>query len=202
MICGECGGSYGSKVWHSNDKYRRIVYQCNRKYSGNKKCKTPIVTKEDIENRFINVTNNIITNKDEVIKNLELVKKTLCDSAELENEKNNLYQKLVEQVEKIQDLIAVNARVVQNQDEYQKEYNKLVNEYEITKDEHAKIESEIANMFVKRETIDLIISTIKKQDKLLTQFDELMWGSLIEQVTVYSSDNIVFKFRDGTEIKG
>ena len=27
--CAECGGWYGSKVWHSNDKYRRIVYQCN-----------------------------------------------------------------------------------------------------------------------------------------------------------------------------
>ena len=22
--CGECGSSYGAKVWHSNDKYRRI----------------------------------------------------------------------------------------------------------------------------------------------------------------------------------
>ena len=26
--CGDCGGHYGAKVWHSNDKYRRIVYTC------------------------------------------------------------------------------------------------------------------------------------------------------------------------------
>lgn len=25
--CGCCGGWYGSKVWHSNDKYRRVVWQ-------------------------------------------------------------------------------------------------------------------------------------------------------------------------------
>ena len=25
--CAECGGWYGSKVWHSNDKYRRIISQ-------------------------------------------------------------------------------------------------------------------------------------------------------------------------------
>ena len=25
--CGECGSWYGSKVWHSNSKYRRTVWQ-------------------------------------------------------------------------------------------------------------------------------------------------------------------------------
>ena len=30
--CGSCGGWYGSKVWHSNDAYRRVVFQCNNKY--------------------------------------------------------------------------------------------------------------------------------------------------------------------------
>ena len=25
--CGECGGSYGAKVWHSNNKYRKIMEQ-------------------------------------------------------------------------------------------------------------------------------------------------------------------------------
>lgn len=42
IVCGDCGAFYGSKVWHSNDKYRKIVYRCNRKYSG-KKCATPSV---------------------------------------------------------------------------------------------------------------------------------------------------------------
>ncbi|WP_243448904.1 zinc ribbon domain-containing protein, partial [Clostridium perfringens] len=53
--CGECGGSYGAKVWHSNDKYRRVMYQCNSKYSGKEKCKTPAIRSEDIESRFVNV---------------------------------------------------------------------------------------------------------------------------------------------------
>ena len=30
--CGDCGSWYGSKVWHSNDKYRRIIWQCNHKF--------------------------------------------------------------------------------------------------------------------------------------------------------------------------
>ena len=35
--CGECGNWYGSKVWHSTDKYRRVIYQCNHKFKNEKK---------------------------------------------------------------------------------------------------------------------------------------------------------------------
>ena len=33
LVCGDCGGCYGPKVWHSNSKYRRVVWQCNGKFS-------------------------------------------------------------------------------------------------------------------------------------------------------------------------
>ena len=36
IYCGECGEIYGSKVWHSNDPYRKVVWQCNGKYDGEK----------------------------------------------------------------------------------------------------------------------------------------------------------------------
>ncbi|MGI6499196.1 MAG: recombinase zinc beta ribbon domain-containing protein [Oscillospiraceae bacterium] len=36
VICGECDGVYGSKVWHSTSKYRRTIWQCNHKYKGKK----------------------------------------------------------------------------------------------------------------------------------------------------------------------
>lgn len=35
--CGSCGSWYGSKVWHSNSKYRRTVWQCNHKFNGQQK---------------------------------------------------------------------------------------------------------------------------------------------------------------------
>ena len=39
--CSECGNWYGSKVWHSQDKYRRVIFQCNHKFKNDKKCWTP-----------------------------------------------------------------------------------------------------------------------------------------------------------------
>ena len=62
IICGECGGFYGSKVWHSNDKYRRVIWQCNNKFKNKKKCKTPHLTEEQIKEEFVKAFNNLISN--------------------------------------------------------------------------------------------------------------------------------------------
>ncbi len=47
--CAECGGWYGSKVWHSNDKYRRVIYQCNNKFRNNTGCSTPHFTEYELK---------------------------------------------------------------------------------------------------------------------------------------------------------
>lgn len=44
------------------------------------------------------------------------------------------------------------------------------------------------------------LDELKKQDELLTDFDQLLWHSLIEHVTVNSSDDMNFVFKNGTEI--
>lgn len=30
LVCGDCGNFYGSKVWHSDSKYRQVIWQCNQ----------------------------------------------------------------------------------------------------------------------------------------------------------------------------
>ena len=70
--CGECGSFYGSKVWHSNDKYRRTIWQCNHKFQG-KKCETPHFTEEEIKAIFIKAFNLLFANKNEILANLATV---------------------------------------------------------------------------------------------------------------------------------
>jgi DNA invertase Pin-like site-specific DNA recombinase len=38
IVCGDCGGWYGPKVWGSNTKYRKLIWQCNNKYGHKGKC--------------------------------------------------------------------------------------------------------------------------------------------------------------------
>ena len=198
--CGECGGSYGAKVWHSSSKYKKVIYQCNRKYAGKEKCKTPAIRADDVEARFVNAVNSIIENKDEIISNLEMVLDKICNKKELSEEKEKLEKSLTEQVEKIQDLIEINSRVAQNQEKYKKEYDALIKEYEETKNKYEQLEIETSRKAARHQTIKDYINTLKKQNKPLEKFDELMWGSLLESATIKDKGTIVFKFKDGTEI--
>ena len=200
--CGECGGSYGAKVWHSNDKYRKIMYQCNRKYSGKENCKTPAIRSDDIESRFVNVVNSMIENKDEIISNLERILDKICNKKGLSEEKEKLENSLAEQVEKIQELIEMNSRVAQNQEKYKKEYDAIIKTYDETKAKYEQLEIEISKQSAKHQMIKDYINTLKKQTRLLEKFDGLVWGSLLESATIKDKDVIVFRFKDGTEING
>ena len=76
---------------------------------------------------------------------------------------------------------------------------KLINK---TKAKYEQLEIEISKQAVKHQMIKDYINTLKKQEKLLTKFDGLVWGSLLESATIKDKDVIVFRFKDGTEING
>lgn len=42
---------------------------------------------------------------------------------------------------------------------------------------------------------------LRKQENILTEFDEGLWGSLVDFMTVHSKENIEVTFKDGTTIR-
>ena len=62
IICSECGSFFGSKVWHSTSKYRRVIWQCNHKFKNKEKCKTPHLYEDDLKAAFVKAFNSLIEN--------------------------------------------------------------------------------------------------------------------------------------------
>ena len=48
IICGDCGGRYGRKAWHSTT-YRDAVWECNSKKAGRTKCKCRHMYAEELD---------------------------------------------------------------------------------------------------------------------------------------------------------
>ena len=198
--CGECGCPYVSQLWHSTDKYRKIVYRCNHKYINNVKCKTPHLSESEIKEMFIQAMNKILVDKKEIIANLQLSQKALFGTAKLEAEHRKLLTELKDMVEKIKSCVSNNARKAQEQSEYEKRYKGLVLEYEKVKLKYEGLGISIAKNNSKREVTSGFIKTISEQEGLITEFDSSLWGGLLENMTVYTKKDIRFKFKDGTEI--
>lgn len=63
IICGDCGGFFGRKVYHSNDKYRTVAWCCNQKYYDNHVCETPRIREDDIKAAFMDALRQVIAGK-------------------------------------------------------------------------------------------------------------------------------------------
>ncbi len=200
--CGECGSFYGSKVWHSNSIYRKIIWRCNAKYSGDKKCTTPHIYDGDLKAPFIKVFNKLIEDKDEIISNLTEIISTVTDTSALEIEYAELENERDISLELINKCILENASTALDQHEYELRYNSLASRFENAKNRLAVLDTELLERRTKRGLIENFISELKSRDELLTEFDEELWCALVESVTVYDGGRLVFRFRDGMEVEG
>ena len=100
----------------------------------------------------------------------------------------------------VEDCIGENARVVQDQEEYQKRYDGLVKKYEKAKARYEEVETAIEARMGKREQINQFIKDLQVRDGVLEEFDERLWVSMVEYMTVYGKGDIRVTFKDGTEI--
>ncbi|MBR2215352.1 MAG: recombinase family protein, partial [Selenomonadaceae bacterium] len=198
--CGECGHFYGSKVWHSTDKYRRVVYQCNHKYNG-QKCSTPHLVEEEIKVAFVTAFNRLYAKKDTLLENLRLAQKEICDTTKLEAEQRKLSDEMQVLADMAQNCIGENARIAQNQAEYRERYNELVSRYDAVKKKHDSTAEAINAKRVKGETLDAFAKALRSREAMLSEFDEGLWGTVVDFVTVYGKGNLGVTFRDGTEIR-
>lgn len=199
--CGECGSWYGSKVWHSNSKYRRMIWQCNHKFDNNEKCKTPHLDEETIKTLFISAVNKLLTDKEEILGNFELLKATVFDVTDLEKEQAELQNELEVVAEMIQKAISENAHNALDQEEYQKRYNELVERFEHAKARHTAVTEEFTGKQTRLCTMNDFLNTLRSQEDLITEFDVELWYRLVDYGTVYNKDDLRFTFKDGTEIK-
>lgn len=168
--CADCGSWYGAKVWHSTDRYRKTIYRCNRKYNG-EKCQTPHVTEDEVRTAFVSAYNQLVTEKKEIIANAEVIRKTLCATDALQEEKRKLEDEMSVLVEMTQNIVAENARIAQDQDEYQKRYDGLVQRYDAAKARYDEVTAAISAKEAQSERLLNFIRTLKAQDGAIADFD-------------------------------
>ena len=201
IICGECGGWYGSKVWHSTDKYRRVIWQCNAKFKEKKHCRTLHLTEEEIKAAFVRVMGKLTTDRAMILEELREDQALLTGTEELEKERKRLAEQVNVDADAVQEAIAENARVAQNQEEYSIRYEALSARFQETQAKYDAVTAEITQRGIRRREFMRFIQSLEKLPDMVTEFSEELWGSLVDHVTVYGKNNIVFTLNSGMEIK-
>ena len=126
IVCGDCGEYFGSKVWHSSSKYRTVIWQCNAKFDGDKKCKTPHYTETELKERFLSAYNSLYENRENLLEDCQLIQQTLTDCSEIDTEISQLREEIEVVAELTRKCIVENSNTALNQEEYNARYESLV----------------------------------------------------------------------------
>jgi len=195
IICGQCGSFYGSKVWHSNSKYRRIIWRCNHKYQGERKCSTPHIYEEQLKISFVEEVNRMLMNKVQVISDLRQVLDELFELGQLEEKEISLRDDISIIEGLIEKLVRENALIACDQSAYIAKYNGLLAKHESLKSELNSTINLIRDMDARRRSIEDLIARIDKQGNIITTFDDELWLSLVDSVVIRQDGTTAFIFK-------
>ena len=201
LVCSCCGGFFGSKVWHSTSKYRRVIWQCNHKFQNGEKCKTPHLYEDEIKKRFIEVCNRIATDKEDFIASCRQIVEMLSDTAAIDRKIEEQYIYLNGLASAMQQFIRENAMHPQGEDFYD---TKLA-EYEKQRTEGETrlkgLQSQKATRLSRKELLDGLAKMLEESGILIDKFDERLWRLMVEKATVDTDGKLTFTLRNGMEIE-
>lgn len=201
LVCGDCGGFFGQKVWHSTDTYRKVIWRCNSKFKGDKKCATPHLDAETIQQKFLIAYNLLMKNRDGVIGDCELMRLAVSDCTALDAEIDRLSEEIEVVAEMVKSCVKENASAAQSQEEYTKKYNALVKRYEKATKRVDELGAERTRKQDRNRELRLFIESIKEQPLVLESWNERLWVGLLQKATVFHDGRMVFEFKNGTEIE-
>ena len=196
--CGCCDGFYGSKVWHSNDKYRKVVWQCNHKFEG-QKCTTPHFSEDEIRKLFVKAVNQLVDCKKEILSLYSEIADTKFSTEEQEKTLTVLSLEIQSAEQQIQDCIEENAAAALNQSEYTARYDALIDRYDVLKTKYEKLAVKVHEKQCRKEQLLSFLRWLERTS-LITEFDENIWNLMLDDVIVHSKSDVVFIFNNGSEI--
>ena len=203
MICGECGGAYGSKVWHSNTKYRRVIWRCNSKYGEyNEKtgCSTPHLTEDEIKTLCVKALALIQEEREEIIANTRTLMESIYQTEELEKEVAEREERMNRTGGLLNQAIAQNMRAAIDQEAYRQEFERMEKEYEEQKEQFESASARLQEVKSNLMVMEGFVERLKEMENPDASNEE-MWASLIDSMTINSRTDVVIALKGGMEIR-
>ena len=198
IICGECGSYYGRKVWHSNDKYRTVIWRCQHKYDNGEPCKTPHVTEDQIKAAFVTEMNRVIANKDQVLADIRMLIVMLTDTRELE-ERDVVAGKELEAIsESMCKLVDAYAHALIEQTAYDDRYVELLAQSRLLEEQIIQIGEQREQRKARKRELDAFYKVLKATGPIM-EFDDELWNVAVGNCAIHADKGIIIHWKNKIE---
>lgn len=201
LKCGDCGEYFGSKVWHSNSKYKRTIWQCNAKFKGESKCATPHLYEQRIKELFLEAVGSLMEKREEIIGDCRAVMEMLADCSAIDSELETVSSEMEVTAGLIQKLVDENATRRLDQHDYRRKYDGYVSRYTALESRTDSLKKERKRKEIQYDIFSGFLAELSETEKLPVDFDEKLFYRLVDYATVYADGRVVFTFRNGAEVE-
>jgi len=200
LVCADCGAFFGQKVWHSTDKYRKVIWRCNAKFNGEHRCATPHLTEDEIKAMFLKAYNELMGSREQVVADCRLMLEMLNDHSKLDAQ----IAKANDEIELVAGLVSTcvheNAEKAIDQDAYSSKYNSLVDRHQKALARLDRLKAELADKGNRERELRGFIDALTISPLVLDAWDEQLWRLLVVKGTVNREGSINFLFRGNSVI--
>ena len=200
VFCGDCGSRYTPITWHSNDKYRRLIWQCINKFHNPVKCTTTHLTAEQLEQKFLEMFAIYFADRKATIDTLRYVQKTLTDTDFIDDDIEACEREMDILTEMIRQTVMLNASATVSEEEYRRRYNDLTDRFRAEEEKLKRLTAERKKRDAESVAIGGMLFELTETPAPPIEFDEKLWNATVERLTVYEDEHLVFSLKDGTEI--
>ena len=199
LVCAACGNFYGPKFWHSNDKYRHIVWRCNAKFKGDKKCPSPVLREEQIKGMFMVAYDALTSSRTQIAADTRAMVAKLTDCTQIDGQITEAEQVLDEVSVLIRAAIHDHAQQAGDQTAFNKRYGELEARYTAAQERLAELNKQKEEHLDRKRRISRFLDDLKRAEPL-DRWDDRLWQMLVEKAVVQENGSIDFVFFNGKVI--
>jgi hypothetical protein len=137
------------------------------------------------------VANKVAADRDEILENLRFVQDSIGETEELDADEIRLTQELTVITGLVEDAINRNARVAQNQENYQKEFDELTHRYEETRAQLEAVQQQAHGKKSRSNKIGMFIAAVENLLAEVKEFNDVTWTYMVDHVTVYGKNDVI-----------
>ena len=97
-------------------------------------------------------------------------------------------------------LIAENASAEMSQGEYNRRYDSFSERYDKAEKRCEALKRRKVTLQFEVDMVECFMTEVRLMPELPTGFSESHWNALVDHVTVYADDRMIFTFKNGSEI--
>ena len=149
---------------------------------------------------FVQALGQYMDDPDERLEGLQYVQRTMTDTTFIDADLEETEQKLELLSGMIRSCIMLNASATVTEREYRQQYEELTQQYEEQKERYEALQDRRKQMNETAIIFGGMLFELWELEDVPVTFKESLWHTLVDHVTVYADERIVFSFKDGTEV--